>query len=272
MGYLGSAIDGDGSIPSSGTGGAGGSGAQRNTAMGKLPRQHDRTPYVWSLARDTQLRELLGAGLAAGVGQGFLSAQVVQDGPLGIKLLAGARLYSGGVVFSLGQDAIFNGVPSSGRTVFWVNLVRTPPTDPKAAAALDSYDLEVGGGLLRPTDTHLPVALITSSGGSITDIDEDPYGKWLGKRPVEIFTTLAVGGSGVIDVDHSAYFTRYDVGHTRVKSIDQDGVTAVIDLNSISETGFLLELTSAGVPSVDLYGSNTQLKIVVECWGRFSDA
>lgn len=269
-GYQGSVLDGD--TVSDGTGGAGGSSVQRNTPQGKLPRENDVLMVPWSLERDTQFREVLGSGFAATVGQGFITGDVVQTGDLTVALLAGARFYCGGVIFRLLEDAVFNQVPSSGTTVFWVNLVRTPPADHTAARTLDNYGLEVAGGLDRPTPTHVPVCVITSASGAITGIDANPSQKWLRKRVVTVFTNLGVGDAGEVAVDHSAYFRRYEVGHTRVLSVDQDGVTATVKQETVTETGFSISLESSGEPSVDLYGSDTQLEIVVECWGGFTDA
>ncbi len=269
-GYLGSVTNGD--TISDGTGGAGGSAATRNSPTGKLPRDGDAVPFYWSLERDTQLRELLGASLAAVVGQGFIAGDVIQSGPLSATLLAGARFFSGGVIFRLLQDAVFNAIPSDGTTVFWVNLVRTPTVDPTNARALDAYGLEVAGGLERPTPTHVPVCVITSAAAAITAIDANPSQKWLKKRVVTVFTDLGVGEAGDVEVDHSAYFRRFDVGHTRVLSVDQDGVTATVKQETVTETGFSISLESTGEPSVDLYGSDTQLEIVVELWGTFLDA
>lgn len=271
----GSVIDTD--TPSSGTGGAGGSAAAQDHPGGKLPRQMDSTGYRWSLERDTQFREILGTGLHATIGQGCLTAgQVNVTGVLSVTIPAGERFFFAGVVFKLTEDTVFNGVEPTGDTTLWVSLLRTPAPitiDPASSAILDNFSLEVEGTTgAAPSETHIPMAVITAAGGAITGINLNVGRKYLAKRFVEALPVLAIFASATIGVDHSSQFRRFDVGHTRVAYIDQDNVTALVDPNTVTETGFSLNLESTGAPTTNDYGSDTELRIVIECWGRFTDA
>lgn len=272
MGYRGSVLGG--ATISDGTLAA----AEPDVLWGKLPHNIDGNGYYWSIERAIQLREVLGAGLHYSVGQGVLTEGTLeQGGVLSVTIPAGEVFYSGGVIFRLLEDAVFNDVEDDADTILWVSVVRTPASlsffPPTGTADPDTYELEVEAAATAPSLTHIPYAVITAASGAITEWELKVGRKYIGKRYVEVYTELALSASAELEVDHSAAFRRFEVGHTRVYSLDQDGVTATIMPNSISETGFTIALESSGdSPSTDLYGTETELRILVECWGRFYDA
>lgn len=152
--------------------------------MSLLPLQGANEVKPWSLARDTQLRTVLEAGLGAVLLPGFLPGlgTVTQSGPNEITVAAGAAVWTQGVAYTLPAALLRSGF-GNGTNYVWGLLARTAANQ-AVKTALDTYALSLShvlGDPTPPSALHIPAAVLTVAGGVITALVE-PGGKYA--RPV----------------------------------------------------------------------------------------
>lgn len=147
-----------------------------------LPLQNDTTGRLWSLARDTQLRDELEDGLDAVLGRGVIAGgEVTKTAALSVAVAAGTQFFSHGLRLTLASAAAYPSVPNSPSVTLWGRILRTAP-DYTQVSTLATYALELN----HTTDGSTPagegwfkVAVIRVSAGSITSIDQAPPGKFV---------------------------------------------------------------------------------------------
>lgn len=168
--------------------------------MSVLPLQGDNEGRPWSLARDTQLRTVLEAGLGAVLLPGFLPGlgSVTQSGPNEITVAAGAAVWTQGVTYTLPAALLRSGF-GNGTNYVWGLLARVP-ADQAVKTAPDTYSFTLAHVLNDPTPPsalHVPVKVLTVAGGAITAL-ADPPGKYVRAVAPPPGTATAAAGAATL--------------------------------------------------------------------------
>ncbi len=255
---------------SSGLGGTDGAAAATLEPWGMLPRQHDEEPGPWSLARFNQLAEVVGAGLNGVMPPGILTkGEVIAGTGLSVVLEDDTRIWVAGALFRLSAALTISDIANDDTTLLWGTIKRTQAVKTNRFA-LDSYAFVVVANPTKPGTNYFPLAEVDAAAGVIDEIRE-PSGKYAFKRTFEVIETMALSSAGSFDVDHSTDFLRFMVGHTAMVYVDQDNVTVVIDPHSVTPTGFTVNWTTTGAPGVNEHGTNTEVRLLFDCYGHCFD-
>lgn len=153
--------------------------------MSTLARQGAATGKPWSLTRDNQTRTMLEAGLDAALGRGVTwGGRITKTAALAVAMEVSTELFAEGSAYTTDASTpvAYSGF-GNGTVRIWGLVGRT------AANQLNQADSDVPTLTLThttddttaPSALHIPLSVLTVSGGDILRID-DPPGKYL-ERP-----------------------------------------------------------------------------------------
>lgn len=162
---------------------------------GTLPQQHSNSQTAsFSIAADNQLRDVLGAGLAAALGTGVLAkGRVTKTAALAVEVETATVFFTEGVALTLGAAAAYSGLTAGQTNYLWGLLTRTA-RDRSIATAVDTWALVLSHNTtgVAPSALSIPLATISIPSASITRIDDVPAGKYL-QRGGQIRETVPSG-------------------------------------------------------------------------------